>query len=329
MSSSVYAKRFSEYFRLVKGLERPLGFFRCLGLDNDKMLDPAVKTHSLDYDTKTKLVQVRTPLQPSFLQIDSILKEQVNKKTTKPQVALSTYMAIMDEMTTWGLGVTEIEKGLPGVSVSMQMEWIDEDASATTFDDDTFPIVANNYMNKIGRNLGFCRTEFRNELTNKLICIGTHIKFLPMDRVSEFALSKYGWPYLQHYVTFLLQQRRADDDTPISMAECMKTFTWDPMTGQATIKSDPVHRSQGGPVHGGAQAVMMELGAQALVQHQHGDGWKMESLGIEFLNAPKHGLTVLKGNVEPVGTDRLSVILQLTCADSCKSEGTFVFRRRH
>jgi acyl-coenzyme A thioesterase PaaI-like protein len=122
-------------------------------------------------------------------------------KTDTSTVTLSTYLAILDEVTTWACMASQPKNPRPGVSVNFQMDWGPAAHLGTALGSEV-DITAT--VTKTGRNLGFLRAEVRDQETGQLVCFGSHTKFMPLAKPMEFLLSPWGQWGLNLYAKYIL-----------------------------------------------------------------------------------------------------------------------------
>ncbi len=222
-------------------------------------------------------------------------------------ITLSTYMAIMDDLTTYSL--MTVDGGRPGVSVSMNME------AAGPFLSSVKRLAITARTRKVGRNLGFTSAEIRDAATNRMICHGSHIKFLPMGFLADYLL-QYGWLIIQWWYGLPHFQPPAPQKERLSLHEVMSTF--DTTTGSFRVK--PYHASLGGPMHGGCQAVLMEMAASAVAESAM-PGCYLQSISIDYLAKPSCPLVDTQVRVVHQDSFFLTLEVLLLCEGKAKAEG--------
>ena len=152
---------------------------------------------------------------------------------------LSTYMSIMDEVTTWDFILSSLPYPKPGVSVTMSSQWGPEMRKKMTTtaaissssslslpssssgvpgsdeeneqedddddDDDGEEVDIVTTITKTGRNLGFVRAEIRDPLTGGMLCFFDHVKYLPSSWFISMILTPIGRSILNLYLQFSLR----------------------------------------------------------------------------------------------------------------------------
>ena len=142
--------------------------------------------------------------------------------------SLSTHLAVLDEVTTWALVLADPVRSRAGVSVGLQARWcgparhrmfLNEDAAAPHYVDITSTVT------KIGRKLGFVRAEIFNPAGER-IGYGSHIKYLPMGFVTDFALSRRGWGLAKWYGKHWLEEppQYDDNDAKLKAVDLFESF---------------------------------------------------------------------------------------------------------
>eukprot|EP00977_Amphora_coffeiformis_P012856 scaffold3257_cov152-Amphora_coffeaeformis.AAC.5 len=168
--------KFTDQLERTPGFGNSIGFsFRHLSPEQFRFDDHALK--------------IRLPLTESFL-----WKDYASSQRQQSVGMLSTFAALVDEATTIALIVND--DGRPGVTVLLSMEAgpalhdlrVGEDIEITSI------------VQKKGQNMAFTKAEIRLVSTGRLVCWGSHIKFLNnLPRVGNLLLSSRGWPFLKAY----------------------------------------------------------------------------------------------------------------------------------
>lgn len=300
-----YKKKFLDVLKLIHKLEPSPGFSHALGTTfHDLLLS---SSSSIEVEDEGSIVRVKLPVTKALCLHGST------------SAALSTYMAIMDDLTTYSL--MTVDGGRPGVSVSMNME-----AAGPSFPQaaavDWVSITAR--TRKVGRNLGFTSAEIRDVSTNRMICHGSHIKFLPMGFVADYLL-QYGWPIIQWWYDLPNYQpsppRKKEE---FMLAQAMAPF--DATTGSFRVA--PHHASLGGPVHGGCQAVLMELAASSVAESAL-PGSYLQSISIEYLAKPNSKQVDTQVRIMHQETNLLTLQVTLLCEGKVKAEGILKYMKIH
>jgi acyl-coenzyme A thioesterase PaaI-like protein len=175
-------------------------------------------------------------------------------------VTLSTYLAILDEVTTWASMASQPKNPRPGVTVNFKMDWGPAAHLGTALGSEV-DIAAT--VTKTGRNLGFIRAEVRDRETGQLVCFGSHTKFMPLTKPLEFLMSPWGRWGLNLYAKYMLpkknKHRKPQEDFHLS--ELFTSLQFESPT-IATFTAGPQHFNGLGGLHGGCQAILMELMAR-------------------------------------------------------------------
>jgi acyl-coenzyme A thioesterase PaaI-like protein len=203
----------------------------------------------------------------------------VTKKLLLPRrnsVSLSTYMAILDDTTTWALVLDDEKRARAGVSVSLNTSW---GPAPHTRPGETVQIAAT--VQKVGRNVGFVRASVK-DAQGRLVCHGSHIKYMPIGMAMDFLQSARG-QVVRGLISTLLP-RVSNDEAVKELASLFDTFHMESDT-RATVQVSSAHSSLGGPIHGGCQAVLMELAAiESLKRHQLDA--TLYSISLEYMGPP-------------------------------------------
>ena len=200
-------------------------------------------------------------------------------------VTLSTYLAILDEVTTWASMASQPKNPRPGVTVNFQMDWGPAAHLGTALGSEV-DITAT--VTKTGRNLGFIRAEVRDQDTGQLVCFGSHTKFMPLSKPMEFLLSPWGQWGLNLYAKYVLPQKNTEHPKPQEEYYLSELFTSlhfeSPTT--ATFTAGPQHFNGLGGLHGGCQAIVMELMARHVATTElAGAAPHLDSIQVSYLSS--------------------------------------------
>jgi acyl-coenzyme A thioesterase PaaI-like protein len=192
---------------------------------------------------------------------------------------------------------------------------------------------------KIGRNLAFVDAQvvvagtmpsvasssssMENTMSpthSVLAATASHIKYMPMGFVTDMALRN--WKLLQRYSQYWLSSSSSSSTesnttvannnhrpkTRTDLLECLEYPSHPPpvermdstSTFQATFHILPWHASLGGPIHGGCQAILMELVAQQAIiriaqpqqvkqphdQDASSSSFRLHAMTVDYLSPP-------------------------------------------
>lgn len=293
-----YKKKFLDVLKLIHKLEPSPGFSQALGTTFHDL--SSLLSSSIQVEDKGSIVRVELPVTDALC---------VSGRTT---VSLSTYMAIMDDLTTYSL--MTVDGGRPGVSVSMNMEAAASQTTTAAAEIKWVAITAR--TRKVGRNLGFTSAEIRDASTDRMICHGSHIKFLPMGFLADHLL-QYGWPVLQWWYDLPnFQPPTLQKKDRVSLKEVMSSYN--ATTG--TLRVAPHHASLGGPIHGGCQAVLMEMAASSVAESEL-PGCYLQSISIEYLAKPSCQQVDTQVRIVHQESHLLTLQVTLLCDGKAKAEG--------
>jgi acyl-coenzyme A thioesterase PaaI-like protein len=296
-----------ELMKLVSRVEVIPGFSSLHGLSYNKI--SALSSEQLSFDHPALKLQL--PLTPQLL------------LPKKDSVALSTYLSIIDDTTTYALVLSDPHRARAGVSVSLRVEW--GPAASKCKPGDLVNVISK--TTKVGRNLGFAQAEVRDSSSDELICFGSHIKYLPMGFFADFVLSSYGWPFAKIYSDYAGGSSTEEEDKSMSLAQSFESFHFHENENRATFVASPFHASLGGPLHGGCQAVLMELAATEVAEREFGSAARLESISVDYMSPPNSKHVELEAAVVKQSQESLMIRVQLICKKKCKSEGILHFTR--
>jgi hypothetical protein len=332
---------FLQFYARMEG-QSPPGYATCaLGLSYEHI---SQNLDNISYDEANQTLKVRFPLSAMPKQTPSSADDAVTSR------GLSTYLAMMDDVTTWALVLADVKRGRAGKSVSFHAAWNPEyDAALPNYriigDDSTIELSAS--VKKIGQNIGFVAAQVRNvtdnAARNEMICYGTQIKYLPMGAVADFALSSLGWEMTKLYSNHILSRRDTVTSKPASdIYHSLQVIYGEDPDPAVVAKFTPSkeHISLGGPIHGGCQAVLMEMAANAyfktsslMAARDIKESLRLDSMQVDYMSPPKSKTVYLK--VFPMINEpssslkskRQSLCVQLLSSDQLKvqSEGLLHF----
>ncbi|KAG7341810.1 hypothetical protein IV203_006902 [Nitzschia inconspicua] len=204
-----------------------------------------------------------------YLQLDN---DEI-RNDDNPAIRLSTYMSILDEVSTWSMILNTFPHPRPGVSVTMSTEW--GPAAYTKLMNSSIEAVdITTTVTKQGQTMGFLRSEVRDPVTSQVICHVQHTKFLDPGRWFRMLLTpqaRWGLNILSSHVFPMLKKNekvKDQEEDEIERAKrIMDSFT---ITGPstATFQVRPQHTNGFGGLHGGVQAILMENLGHKVVKQQ-------------------------------------------------------------
>jgi acyl-coenzyme A thioesterase PaaI-like protein len=197
-------------------------------------------------------------------------------------IGLSAYLCILDEVTTWALLLAKPRRPRPGVSVSLQAEW-GPAAHLGLFPGSVVDVTAT--VTKSGKNLGFIRAEVREKETGDLICYASHTKYMPLSKPFDSVLTPLGRLWLKVYSRCLAPEPTCQ--TAFEMCDMFDSLDFVSHT-QAHFTAAPKHHSAlgVGPVHGGCQAILMELVGRQVAMHAMASGMAyLDAIQISYQSA--------------------------------------------
>ncbi|MGK3740088.1 MAG: hypothetical protein ACI8RD_006298 [Bacillariaceae sp.] len=229
------------------------------------------------------------------------IKSQQHQQQVRHRHNLSTYMSIMDEVTTFGLISATPQYPRPGVSVTMQSQWgpqkmassslsvvtpttdnNDNDKSSSLILGEEVDIVTT--ITKMGRNLGFVRAEVRDPSTGGVICFFDHVKYLPPGFLFSIILTPIGrwfvdniylrYNNIHHKRSVIAPTQNNNDDynnddnnNGNDYSGIMDSFRITSDT-TASFRFGSQHTNGLGGLHGGVQAILMERLGQVVARNE-------------------------------------------------------------
>jgi acyl-coenzyme A thioesterase PaaI-like protein len=308
-------RKLIDLLQVYSRVERKPGFSHVLGLSYPQIR----KENLLKVDAAS--LTLRIPITSQLLQTQTYEK-------AAPSVLLSTYMAMMDEVTTWSLVLADAERGRAGVSVSLQ-GW-----TGPAFHRLTDSVDMTTQVLKVGRNLGFCRAEVRSAHTGDLVCSGSHIKYLPSGNVLvDFLQSSYGWNLLKRYTEYSNPSPTTLESTNLGVGDFFRSFQQD--DHRATFVAQPIHLNPLGSLHGGCVAMLMEMAAapvakQELLRGDDDTNVTIVSQSVEYMSPPNTKEIELQVERISLSQDGRTVDLRVTlsCKGQARSVGRLQFTRK-
>jgi hypothetical protein len=335
---------FLQFYARMEGRSPPGYATSALGLSYEFI---SRNLDNVSYDEANQTLKVRFPLSAMPKQAPAL--EDVDAVSSP---SLSTYLAMMDDVTTWALVLADAKRGRAGKSVSFHAAWNpDYDALSLPHhrdDDEASVIELSASVNKIGQNIGFVAAQVRNvtdtaAARNDVVCYGSQIKYLPMGNMADFALSSMGWEWTKLYSNHILSRKDTITSQPASdIYHSFQVIHGDDADPAVVAEFTPSkeHISLGGPIHGGCQAVLMEMAAKAYFKtsaltataREIKESLRLDSMQVEYMSPPKSKTIFLK--VFPVvdapsslKSNRQSLCVQLLSSDQRKvqSQGLLHF----
>lgn len=208
-------------------------------------------------------------------------------------LGLSTYMALIDDVTTWALMCANMDRPRPGVSLNLRGNWI---SPTHIVKNNEIDIVAE--VTKIGKNIGFVDAIVLDE-QDQMVFQGSHIKYLAsLGLAGEILTSPYGRSLADMYVN---QIASAAKGTPATMKEMFSGIEYETVT-KANFAASREHASLGAPIHGGCQGILMEQAAQHYAQSIFKGGETvLQSLNIDFLSSTSSKVELVVDEIARTG----------------------------
>jgi hypothetical protein len=189
-SSSIV--RLLDLLRVVSRLERRSGFSSTLGIDHNYFRGLS-SPDELDWNESTRTLTVVVPMTDrlafSSTGDDATANNAATTKRAKVVGNLSTFQALIDDMTTWAFVLADPQRGRAGVSVTLSTEWAPPPPSTSTYGSPYQQpprhisvgdaVVIESTVNKVGTNVGFSTAAIRT-MEGDPVCFGSHVKFLPL-----------------------------------------------------------------------------------------------------------------------------------------------------
>lgn len=312
MTSSPHIRKALELLKVSSQLEHIPGFGSAFG----SVLGVSWKhLQAEQFAYQGKTLKIRMPLTKSLLWKDD------DDSAKKSGVGLlSTFAALVDETTTLALVVGDPKRGRPGVSVLLAMEAGPALHTLSAGDE----IEISSLVQRAGRNLGFTKAEIRVVPTGQLICTASHIKFLNnLPFVANFLVSSYGWPLLKGYCDYMLKEPTKEAPPTKHLVQLFSSLESD--GSKATFTASRDLSSGGGPIHGGAQAIILERAAESTLPT---NDFVLDSMKVEYLSTPNVHPEV-KIVCNPTGDDNKVVICaELWSRGKLNSTGLFQYSKR-
>ena len=236
----------------------------------------------------------------------------------RKEVSLGTYAALIDDVTTWAIFLDNPKAAKPGVSVSLRA---DRSGPSVKPGDE---ITITGRVDKTGRNMGFLSADIHNSRTGDLLCRSSHVKYLAsLGFVTDQALTSYGWKIAEMYANQLPdvsgQGAKTMEDLfgPIQFLDDRRAVL-DTLT--------PHYASPGGPIHGGAQAVLIEI-AGAHAAEKVSSSLQLRSIHVEYLSSPRAPVEMVVDCHPQQDPSVLEVTVSLNGGGRCLSRGFLQFSK--
>lgn len=309
-------RRLTDFLSVQAKMEankQTFGKFLGLGFPSDT---ESVSVHSKN-EQESLVFRYKLPNDRlKHLQDDTILRKGPS---------LSTYAAILDELTTQSLIAGAIKHPRPGVSVTLQCQW----GAHNALSPEEVDIVTT--VTKQGRTLGFVRAEVRDPSTNGMICHFDHVKYLPIGWALGLLLTPFGmWcmNFVLNHVAPLFQKKKTAPLPNYQGILDSFEFTSDK---SASFSYGPQHANGVGGLHGGVQAILMEKLGRKVAKTVFGPnvGVECQGLQVSYQSSASKKLALRAHVIDPPQADRLTLRIEILRASKKKrtvvSEGILTF----
>jgi acyl-coenzyme A thioesterase PaaI-like protein len=183
-------------------------------------------------------------------------------------IALSTYLSILEDITTWALWLAKPRRQAPPeVSVSLLAEWGPGVPHWGLFPGSVVDVTAT--VSKHGKNLRFVRAEVRDKDNGALICFASYTKYLAVHKPMKALLSPLSGCFQSLYSKASVSEPSYCCQVNIPMSDLFESLDFVGHT-QAIFTASSKHANStmgGGPVHGGCQIILMELVGRQVAKH--------------------------------------------------------------
>eukprot|EP00550_Attheya_septentrionalis_P009101 CAMPEP_0198284762 /NCGR_PEP_ID=MMETSP1449-20131203/4202_1 /TAXON_ID=420275 /ORGANISM="Attheya septentrionalis, Strain CCMP2084" /LENGTH=314 /DNA_ID=CAMNT_0043981975 /DNA_START=201 /DNA_END=1142 /DNA_ORIENTATION=+ len=208
------------------------------------------------------------------------------------EMPLSGFLAVFDEVTTWAI-VAQDRKRRPGLSITLSAQVGPATTTTTTTArrgiqaGDTVQINAK--VVKSGKVLAFTEAEAIDVTTGDVICTGRHTKYLPMPFLFELGLGPL-FPLVKMY-TNRLPPKYNDDwmDPTIDDLLQFKDMSANHKTGTFHVEND--HNNPLGSVHGGCQAMGIEMIGQGYADASLKTPMRLHSITTTYMSTGRKEIT--------------------------------------
>ena len=244
-----------------------------------------------------------------------------NNNSNAPSV--STYLALIDELTTQAVLAAKPKVLLAGVSVQLQAQLL------TPIDDDALldEVDILSTTTRMGRNLAFLGAQVVNPKDGTVYCQASHVKYLPTGNwiMDPILRNPNLFPLVQQVTkSWQLPNYTDNKESLQSVIEDHLTID-DDKPGYATFDVQKKHTNPFVTLHGGCQAILMErvgleLAADAIDDN---DKVRLESQHIYYQTAGT-GQVNVECRILQQTSSRIVMQAQILQAKSNKivSEGT-------
>jgi hypothetical protein len=184
MSSSI--PKMLDLLKVVSHLERKSQFSSSMGIDYDFFRTLSL-TDELTWDASSQTLTTVVPMNANLL-LPSLSSESgttassgLGSRTDQTLGTLSTYQALIDDLTTWAFVLADPKRGRAGVSVALGTEWAPSQFHSPKLLKVGDAVVIRSQVNKVGANVGFANATV-HAFTGEPLCFGSHVKFLSLGK---------------------------------------------------------------------------------------------------------------------------------------------------
>jgi hypothetical protein len=349
-SSTVAIQKLFEFLKISGRLEPSPGFSTVLGVNLESMnrsqfmYDPGIVGKQLsespiltirnfpvimaESSESSQIFRNHHLVLPPLLVPPALDGEHRSMKenVVLPSVSLSTFMALIDDFTTWALLLGDNKRNRPGKSATLWAERVQDSQSfhpearvSQVGNSEEIDVVAT--VLKIGKNLGFVEAQVFDSGSKRMLCRSSHIKYLPLGRVWDFVLSDPCWNVTQQYLDYFTKTPPAVlEGSMSSFSEVFESLEF-VSPNAAKFQVSPVHASLGGPIHGGCQGILMELVAAPIARRDFlTELSRRDSTQGEVaptVNARLDSINV--HYVSPPSIHEVSIIVDAVCIESAEA----------
>eukprot|EP00541_Cyclophora_tenuis_P014112 CAMPEP_0116564728 /NCGR_PEP_ID=MMETSP0397-20121206/13487_1 /TAXON_ID=216820 /ORGANISM="Cyclophora tenuis, Strain ECT3854" /LENGTH=367 /DNA_ID=CAMNT_0004091389 /DNA_START=19 /DNA_END=1122 /DNA_ORIENTATION=+ len=208
----------------------------------------------------------------------------------------ATLLALVDEISTGHIFSYDPRYKRPGVSVNLQNRICGPLPKVGT------EISITSQITKMGRTMAFVTAQVRNNNNNnnnnngdnnRLLCIASHIKYLPAGSwILDWLFTGWRAALIVLLVRYFYKVPTFDrNGTPLK--DTIKSTLEHKGLGHASFQIQPQHCNPVGMFHGGCQGVLVEVVGQTLAKQElKSDQIRLESINVNYLGAGKIGKTV-------------------------------------
>lgn len=268
--SSQRLLRTHQLQRVMAAMSTDVGYDAVMGLTSHQLAVEQIR-----WDPPQKTLTVSVPVTERIVWETS---------SSSSRILLSTYLSMVDDVSTWALFESDIEHGRTGVSLSLSAQ---NHAKPHAPPPTELEIAAQ--VTKIGKHVAFMDTTIRDAGSKQIVSQVQHLKYLNSlgSWIKDWAVTKNGWDWAVWWYNANTATDAGSDQecsnlpTVCSVFEPLKATN--PSSKAFHFTASPLVSNELGTLHGGAHATLVQLAAEKYLGSPQ--DWMLDSIEMEYWSA--------------------------------------------